>query len=304
MNLSDSVKALVLAGALAAKCPPPEPPPGPAPNDGGVVDVVPPAPDTRPAPDTTPPVDAGTLTETAVPLDAGSAADAGGVIDTASPVEVAMPPHGPVTSTFEGGSTYLLYPYGGGRECTEIHAPAFTVSLRVGESACVPPGYTDIFPFKMTDLQVCTAGASCVPCTNSDDGCMPQTCFAPLPLPAPGDACTHRLLPHDDEEVTHFVLFRGIDIENPPAHQDGLPMVFNASLTLPVTLNPPPDRPRFVRAALIPAGYEGLDEHFPEECGGTGLCGLFPFQGVGDSSSSWFSFFDQNPFLFSYWPLF
>ncbi|HEY0707125.1 MAG TPA: hypothetical protein VGG33_10015, partial [Polyangia bacterium] len=200
MNLSDSLKALVLAGSLAGRCPSPEPPPGPTPSDAGVADVLPATPDTAAA-DTGP-----------MPGDAGASADATAPDGGGTPQPDAEPmPQGPVTSTFEGGVSYLLYPYGGGPECAANQDPVFTVSLRAGESACVPAGYTDMLPFAMTEVQVCTAGAGCAPCDEGDVRCAPQTCFAPLPAPAPGDACTNRLQHRDGEEVTRYVLFRAVD---------------------------------------------------------------------------------------------
>jgi hypothetical protein len=201
--------------------------------------------------------------------------------DTIGQCQAAMPPPPPAGPSVQlnlvGGKNYLLYAIAGGPGCSTANTKSIIVPEF--EGACVPPDVGDVIPVTVAGISVCQAGGGCQPCNNGDN-CNLPSCFQQIEsVPAdPGVGPCGVTLPNVMSTI-QYLLFRKIDVHNPPARPEGLPRLIHSTTTGTVTITPAAAHQTFVVAELGPPLFSA--DNGGDTCGGLGLCGIIPYSAVG-----------------------
>jgi hypothetical protein len=203
----------------------------------------------------------------------------------------ATPDAGPpgVSALLTGNQYYVVYPAGGAVDCQRSAGMIYTATVAAGDpDRCIPNGLGALVPVPVRDLQVCTPGGSCAPCTAAS--CLPASCFQTLPPPS-FLGCGPTLRKPTGAQPFVYLLFQDFaDSRSRPPSREGLPMVLAPTETgMPgmgqgnVVIRPPLNYGPIVIGNMLPEDGAG-----GESCDANSMCGVLPLWGTSSYSfSTW-----------------
>jgi hypothetical protein len=217
--------------------------------------------------------------------------DAAPEVTPGLPEPAAEVPAKPSTQvTLTGGKGHLFYSIDGGPGCGAGSPSTYVVELSplTLASACLAPALGEVFPVFVEDVQTCSVGKACEPCTTAK--CRPASCFKAAPTVPVANCPAERLLKAlpDPKFITRYIVLPKVDTNNPPARPDGLPQVISTPSTKTLSVAPPPEHGTFAvlrfGPAVVPPGWN------QDMCDAFNLCGIVPYKLFNDSLFGSWSF--------------